>query len=139
VTLATRVLGRGDVDHELLWSAVGALVAGAAWAALHTGGALGPARCVFKAVTGVPCLTCGSTRAVEAMVAGRWLEALWLNPIVTVVAAGWTAYAAYGVGAVTGAWPRAAVRLDGRECTVLRAIAALAVVAAWVFLAVDGR
>jgi hypothetical protein len=137
VTLATRRLRPGDVDHELLWSAVGALVAGAAWAALRARVVLPP--CVFKAVTGVPCLTCGATRAIEAMAAGRFVEALWLNPMVTVAAAGWTAYVAYGIGAMTGAWPRVAIRLDARECTALRAIATGAVVAGWAFLVLEGR
>jgi hypothetical protein len=139
VTLSIRVLRPGDVDHEQLWSAVGALAAGAAWAMLRVHGPLFPATCVFKAVTGVPCLTCGGTRAVEALAAGRFLEALWLNPMVTAVAAGWAAYAAYGIGAMARAWPRVAVRMDAQECTVLRVIAGAAVLAGWVFLVAEGR
>ena len=139
MTLETRVVRPGDVDHELLWTAVGALVAGGAWAALRARGPLVLARCVFKAVTGVPCLTCGATRAVEAIAAGRFLEAFWLNPLVTALAAGWTAYAAYGIGAMTGAWPRVALGVSARECTAMRVIAAAAVLTGWVFLVADGR
>lgn len=40
--------------------------------------------CVFRNVTGVPCPTCGSTRAALAAVHGRPLDALMLNPFVTV-------------------------------------------------------
>lgn len=139
MTLSIRVVRPGDVDHELLWSVVGALAAGAAWAMLRVRDPVFPVTCVFKAVTGMPCPTCGGTRAVEALAAGRFLEALWLNPMVTAVAAGWAAYAAYGFGAMAGAWPRVAVRLDTQECTVLRVIAGAAVVAGWMVLVAEGR
>ena len=139
MTFERRELQPGDVDHELLWTAVGGLVAGTGWAALRAHGPLVLARCVFKAVTGLPCLTCGATRALEAIAAGRLLGALWLNPVVTALAFGWTAYAAYGLGAMIGAWPRAAVRLDARECTAVRAIAAAAMLTGWAFLVAEGR
>ena len=38
-----------------------------------------------------------------------------------------------------GAWPRAAVRLDARECTAVRAIAAAAMLTGWAFLVAEGR
>jgi hypothetical protein len=44
--------------------------------------------CAFKRVTGVPCATCGSTRAVGALAAGDVVGALMLNPWVTVVMVG---------------------------------------------------
>ena len=36
--------------------------------------------CKFRAVTGVPCLGCGSTRAALALSRGEWLAALTWNP-----------------------------------------------------------
>lgn len=39
--------------------------------------------CVFRRVTGVPCLTCGGTRAVLALLAGNLPAALQANPLVT--------------------------------------------------------
>jgi len=43
--------------------------------------------CVFRNVTGVPCPTCGSTRAALAAVGGHPLEAIVFNPLVTVAGA----------------------------------------------------
>lgn len=50
--------------------------------------------CVFRAVTGVPCATCGSSRAVRAAVAGQPLVAVAHNPLVVtgaIAALGWAA------------------------------------------------
>ena len=43
--------------------------------------------CVFRNVTGLPCPTCGSSRAALAVVHGRPLEAIVSNPFVTVAGA----------------------------------------------------
>ncbi|MCF6351391.1 MAG: DUF2752 domain-containing protein [Cyclobacteriaceae bacterium] len=37
--------------------------------------------CFIKNVTGIPCPSCGSTRAVEALIHGNLLESITLNPI----------------------------------------------------------
>jgi len=37
--------------------------------------------CGFHALTGLPCLFCGGTRAVRAVLSGQWELALYLNPI----------------------------------------------------------
>ena len=37
--------------------------------------------CRFHAVTGLPCMSCGSTRAALALTHGEWLEAMRLNPL----------------------------------------------------------
>lgn len=37
--------------------------------------------CGFHAVTGLPCLFCGGTRAIGAVLNGQWELALYLNPI----------------------------------------------------------
>ena len=42
--------------------------------------------CLFRNLTGVPCPTCGSTRAALAAAGGRPLEALGHNPFVVVAA-----------------------------------------------------
>ncbi len=38
--------------------------------------------CVFKALTGFPCPTCGSTRSLVHLSHGRFLAALAMNPLV---------------------------------------------------------
>lgn len=42
--------------------------------------------CAFRLLTGVPCPTCGSTRAVLAAGQTRFLAALLYNPLLTVAA-----------------------------------------------------
>ncbi len=42
--------------------------------------------CAFRLLTGVPCPTCGATRAVLAAGQTRFLDALLYNPLLTVAA-----------------------------------------------------
>ena len=44
--------------------------------------------CVFKAVTGWPCLTCGATRALGLLFAADPGRALAMNPLATLLAIG---------------------------------------------------
>ena len=44
--------------------------------------------CVFRATTGLLCPGCGSTRALHALLHGRFVEALTLNPFVIAVMIG---------------------------------------------------
>ena len=77
-------------------------VAGYVWLAINvyygSDGPDSPNVCVIRNVTGYPCPSCGSTRAILAMVHGHVLQALYLNPIgillfgVLLVAPVWLAY-----------------------------------------------
>ena len=42
--------------------------------------------CVFRRATGVPCPTCGTTRAVLAAMAGRVADAFAFNPLIFALA-----------------------------------------------------
>ncbi|RZJ68509.1 MAG: DUF2752 domain-containing protein [Flavobacterium sp.] len=42
---------------------------------------LGIGVCIFKHITGIPCPSCGSTRAVKALLHGDIIGSLGLNPI----------------------------------------------------------
>ena len=66
-------------DHELIWFAVSvASISGAAiWLAL----ALPWPRCAFLAVTGLPCVTCGATRSMIALLHGNIPGAVRWNPL----------------------------------------------------------
>jgi hypothetical protein len=46
-----------------------------------------PVVCTFRRMTGVPCATCGSTRAAFALARGDLFAALLLNPLVVVTGA----------------------------------------------------
>lgn len=75
-----RPVAPGETDHELLWLcvSVGALGAAAAWFALG----LPWPRCLFHDLTGLPCVTCGMTRAAIQFFHGHFLAALRWNPLV---------------------------------------------------------
>ncbi len=45
-----------------------------------------PSLCPIKNVTGYPCPSCGSTRAVLLLLKGEFVQSLWLNPFGIIVA-----------------------------------------------------
>jgi hypothetical protein len=79
VRLSRRCLHPGELDHELIWFSVSlsSLAMAALWFALH----LPWPRCVFHELTGLPCLTCGATRAAMQFLHGNFLVALKWNPL----------------------------------------------------------
>jgi hypothetical protein len=77
--LSARQLGPGELDHELIWLSVstGTVALAGVWLALG----LPWPYCVFHALTGYPCLTCGATRAAMQFFHGHFLASLRWNPL----------------------------------------------------------
>ncbi|MEP6822596.1 MAG: DUF2752 domain-containing protein [Chthoniobacterales bacterium] len=77
-----RELRAGELDHELIWLAVtvGAALLGVIWLALN----LPRPTCAFRSLTGLPCMTCGATRASLSFFHGHLGAALHFNPLVFV-------------------------------------------------------
>ncbi|HET8646066.1 MAG TPA: DUF2752 domain-containing protein [Vicinamibacteria bacterium] len=73
----------GTLPLAALFAAGAALLA-LVGSALHLDG-LGYPLCVFKASTGFPCLTCGSTRALVALGRLDLAGAFVMNPLVTLL------------------------------------------------------
>lgn len=73
-------IGWGPTFWGALW--VLALLVGIAWGLARTGG---PTLCHFKRVTGIPCPTCGGTRAAGHLLAGDVLLAFQTNPLLFLV------------------------------------------------------
>jgi hypothetical protein len=94
--------------------------------------------CVFKGLTGLPCPTCGSTRAAAALFGLDVAGALALNPVVTVVAVVMAAWALVDLVLLPS---RRSLRIEvsPRLGYVLRAAALLAFFLNWVYLLVSGR
>ena len=42
--------------------------------------------CIFKNVTGIPCPSCGTTRAIQFILQGKIIESLYMNPFGIIVA-----------------------------------------------------
>jgi hypothetical protein len=76
---------REERQLALLWavSAGSALLLRPLWLAVAP--LLPP--CPFRVLTGVPCLTCGTTRAAVAFLDGRPLDALAANPLAALAGA----------------------------------------------------
>ena len=122
-----RRLAPGEVDHELIWLLV--TVTAAAMAALWLAVHLPWPQCGFLALTGVPCLTCGATRAGVAFLHGNLLEAWRLNPLVSVALAAVAVFDVYAFAVLVSRAPRARISLThprGRRVmiTLLAALAA---------------
>ena len=127
------------IDHELLWTSVGVLSACVAWVVCRQPLPSPIGLCVFKAVTGWPCVTCGGTRAIRALCEGDLPHALRANPLVALGAIGWAGYGAYALGALTGGWPRLRIQLDHASARRLRWVAVFLVGLTWAYLVAEGR
>ena len=121
--LRWRTLRADEPDYELIWFAVTVLGAAAllAWHALS----LPWPDCNFRALFGIPCLTCGSTRAALALTNGN-IAAAWLhNPLATLTLLGIAAYDVYAVAALLTRSRRLRVTLSRRVLAVGLIAAAL--------------
>jgi hypothetical protein len=91
-------------------------------------------RCIFRLLTGIPCPTCGTYRAMRAMLYGRLGESLHLQPLLTVLALlsiAWVCHAA--LGARLGI-RRVRIHCTRREVVLLAAAVVVSAVANWVHL-----
>lgn len=94
--------------------------------------------CYFKAATGLPCATCGGTRALAQLASWDVVGALAMNPLVTLGLLGVLAWAA----ADAWQWSRArrlSIPIGPRAGAVLRIGAVVALLANWIYLLLAGR
>jgi len=94
--------------------------------------------CVFKAVTGLPCMTCGTTRAFARLARLDLAGALAMNPLVTLATLALLPWAAADLALL----PRGrALRLElsPPAARVARIAAVIAVLANWAWLVAAGR
>lgn len=94
--------------------------------------------CAFKALTGLPCPTCGSTRAVARLARLDLAGAFEMNPLATAAAAGLLAWGLLDLlllarGRALG------LEMSPTAGRVLRVAAVAAIVANWAYLIAAGR
>jgi hypothetical protein len=132
--LSWRRARRDDLPVALLWGASAALALAAAPFAASLARALPP--CALHQWFGIPCATCGSTRAVLALTHGDVWRALAWNPLAALgtlalmlglLAPGWVALGA-PLPRLPGEWPR-----------TWRVAAWLLLAAQWVYLIATRR
>lgn len=125
------------IDHELIWSVVllvsGAI--GAVWLWLQ----LPVPLCPLRTLTGIPCLTCGGTRATRHLLHGEFGAAFLQSPLVTglILLAG--LFVLYAAGVLLFRMPRLRiVSISDREAWVFRAAALSLLLIGWLYLIVTG-
>lgn len=90
--------------------------------------------CPFLQLTGIPCPTCGGTRAAVLLAHGNVSAALFMNPLTTLAFLGALLFLFLTMLLRTLGLPRIAVDLTDRETNAVRALAVLAVLVQWVYL-----
>ncbi|MEX2217634.1 MAG: DUF2752 domain-containing protein [Phycisphaerales bacterium] len=105
----------------------GALVAAQAWVAVARG--IDQTACPLRALTGVPCPTCGGTRAVMRLGEGDVVGAVVQNPLVVIGGALLAGLLALRLGAGRGL----AVSLSRGERRAAWAASLLLVAALWAY------
>ncbi|HSD65491.1 MAG TPA: DUF2752 domain-containing protein [Vicinamibacteria bacterium] len=94
--------------------------------------------CLFRGLTGLPCPTCGSTRALGRLFALDFAGALRMNPFTTLVAVVVAAWAAADLALL----PRRqalGLEVSRRVAFGLRVAALVLFLANWVYLVAAGR
>ena len=129
------------VDHEVIWGLIAALGL-AASVLLPVDRLLSGAgyRCPLRAIVGVPCPTCGGTRAAVAMGRLRFGRAFAFNPLVAI---GWCTAALFvPYAAIVVLWRKNRLRLadvTARDANVLRALVIGVVLANWAYVIASAR
>lgn len=110
-----------ETNYELLWLGVSltGLVVGAAWFALGLPWPI----CAFHALTGLPCVTCGATRATIQFFHGHFLAALIFNPLIFAALSAAALFDLYAFAVLTTRAPRLRLadwtRLEKRTARIL--------------------
>lgn len=123
----------GETDYEAVWALVGAsiLLVAATW--LAAGLPLPP--CHFKALTGIPCVTCGATRCVASLGHGDVAAAIRYNPAVFLASAVAGVYWLYATAVSAFKLPRLRVSPASRRLSTFVRFSLLASLAAnWLYL-----
>lgn len=92
--------------------------------------------CVFKALVGVPCPTCASTRSIVCLSHGDVVSAFFMNPLVLAGALTALVYLLYSLFTSFFDVPRIVVSLSGKEKDRIRALAALLILVNWLYLVI---
>ncbi len=131
--LTRRRLAGGELDPELVGLSV--LAASGACAAVWLAWKFPTPICIFHAITGLPCVTCGGTRSVKNLLAGHVGAAFAWNPLVFLSLAGAGVFMIYAAAVTAFRMPRLrVVEITASEARALRLAIVLALAANWIYL-----
>jgi hypothetical protein len=120
-------------DHELAWLGVslGSIAGGAIWIALG----LPWPRCLFRALTGLPCMSCGLTRCAISLFHGNLSTAWQWNPLAFVAVCALIVFDLYAVIVIVGRTARLRiVDWTAGEKHIARMVIISFVAANWIYL-----
>jgi len=140
MTLGAHARHPDAIPFPAIFATLAILCAAAASLFLRLGGArlLPLARCPFKALSGLPCPTCGGTHALAALAGGHFVEALRFNPLVTLAVAGVVAAGAASLFRLAARQPALRLTLTRREELAARGGALALVALNWAYLIARG-
>ena len=98
-------LGGGGAERQLALLWLAAAVAAIALRPLWLATAPHLRSCVFRSLTGIPCPTCGTTRAATAFLQGHVMTAFISNPLATLAGLLFVVGAPIAVIWTTAKWP----------------------------------
>jgi hypothetical protein len=133
IRLVRRPLIPGEFDAERWIPSIVIGVATLAWTFFYLG--LTTPACLFRKITGVPCLACGGTRCVRSLASFDFLGAFAFSPLVAFLAlaiCGWATWAV--VARLRGDLLRVRLVTDDAGRIHLRWLAGLALLAHWAWL-----
>src|SRR3979490_2912330 len=102
--IVRRPLPPPEIDHELIWLSVSR--GGLGFAAIWFAFGLPWPHCIFLAITGHPCMTCGATRCAIAFFHLDFLSAWKWNPLVFAVLCGLSIFDIYAFAVLVMRAPR---------------------------------
>lgn len=127
----------GGHDPELIWGSllILAAVLGDAWLSLG----LPTPLCPLHAFCKIPCPTCGSTRAADALLHGDVKTAFIHNPLMAAALLAAAVYLLYAAVVIIGRLPRLRIEaLSPTETRAIRVLAILLIAANWLYLILRG-
>jgi hypothetical protein len=129
--ISWRQIQAAETNYELLWLSVSLLSLGAS-AAWFTLGLPWPS-CAFHSLTGLPCLTCGATRAAVQFFHGHFASAWNWNPLVFLILCGISLYNIYAGAVLATRSPRLHLALSQLEKRIVRIAIVCLVAANWAY------
>jgi hypothetical protein len=90
--------------------------------------------CLFHRITGIPCFTCGTTRALLSLIRLDIISALKTNPFITMFFLAWILFFIYsGVAAILNL-PKVSLGLSKKEIKIVLAVFISLFLINWLYL-----